>query len=70
MLRRIRAEDAEQIAEELLRLYEKEPPEFLDVCRLTVAFAEGLGRRDGLVQAKERGRAACYAVDVTAADAP
>ena len=30
------AEDAEQIAEELVRLYEKEPPEFIDVCRLTV----------------------------------
>ncbi|CAE7698927.1 CYCL1-1 [Symbiodinium microadriaticum] len=25
--------DAEQIAEELVRLYEKEPPEFIDVCR-------------------------------------
>ena len=30
----------------------------------------GFCLRDGRVQAKERGRAACYAMDVTAADAP
>ena len=44
------AEDAEQIAEELVRLYEMGPPEFIDVCRLTVvhqASGEGFVTCDG-----------------------